>query len=114
MNDCLFCKIIEKIIPADIVAENENVLAFKDIDSKAPTHILIIPKNHIESTLELTGDNINILGEMGLMANNIAKTEGIDEAGYRWVINTGINGGQSVYHIHLHLLGGRRLGWPPV
>ena len=104
MNDCLFCKIIEKIIPADIVAENENVLAFKDIDSKAPTHILIIPKNHIESTLELTGDNINILGEMGLMANNIAKTEGIDEAGYRWVINTGINGGQSVYHIHLHLL----------
>ncbi|MBT3250280.1 MAG: histidine triad nucleotide-binding protein [Candidatus Marinimicrobia bacterium] len=113
MNDCLFCKIIEKIIPADIVAENENVLAFKDIDSKAPTHILIIPKNHIESTLELTGDNINILGEMGLMANNIAKTEGIDEAGYRWVINTGINGGQSVYHIHLHLLGGRRLGWPP-
>ena len=104
MNDCLFCKIIEKIIPADIVAENENVLAFKDIDSKAPTHILIIPKNHIESTLELTGDNINILGEMGLMANNIAKTEGIYEAGYRWVINTGINGGQSVYHIHLHLL----------
>jgi histidine triad (HIT) family protein len=113
MNDCLFCKIIEKRIPADIIAENENVLAFRDIDSKAPTHILIIPKNHIESTLQLTKENINILGDMGLLANNIAKTEGIDESGYRWVINTGKDGGQSVYHIHLHLLGGRRLGWPP-
>lgn len=113
MTDCLFCKIVDKEIPAEIVAENESVLAFRDIDSKAPSHCLIIPKTHIESTLGLSKDNIHILGEMGLMANTVAISEGIDTSGYRWVINTGKDGGQSVFHIHLHILGGRRLNWPP-
>ncbi len=113
MSDCLFCKISTGEIPSTIEYENDRVIAFKDINPQAPVHILIIPREHISSTLELTNENANILGDMALLAQKIAKLEGIDKSGYRWVINTGDEGGQSVYHIHLHLLGGRPFNWPP-
>ncbi len=111
MDDCLFCKIVKKEIPAVIVAETETVLAFEDIDPKAPTHVLIIPKEHIPTTAELDHHNIDVLSQMGLLANEISRKKEL--SGYRWVINTGEEGGQAVYHIHLHLLGGRKMTWPP-
>ena len=113
MSDCLFCKISTGEVPSTIEYENDRVIAFKDINPQAPIHILIIPREHISSTLELTNKNANILSDMALLAQKIAKLEGIDKSGYRWVINTGDEGGQSVYHIHLHLLGGRPFSWPP-
>ena len=113
MIDCLFCKIITGEIPSDKVYENDSVLAFRDIDPKAPTHILIIPKEHIESTTDLNYTNYHLLGKMAEIANIITKIEKINNSGYRWVINTGEDGGQTVFHIHLHLLGGRKLNWPP-
>ena len=112
-DDCLFCKIINGVIPADIVDQNDTVLAFRDINPQAATHILIIPKAHIASTRDLNDRNIHCLLEMAVMANKIADSEGISESGYRWVINTGNDGGQTVHHLHLHLLGGRQLQWPP-
>ncbi len=113
MSDDLFLKIIDRSIPADIVFEDEQVLAFRDIQPQAPVHILIIPKNKIE-TLNATepGDEA-LLGHMVHVATQIAGTEGVAEAGYRLVFNCNPNGGQSVYHIHLHLLGGRQMVWPP-
>ena len=113
MNNCLFCKIVKGEIPTEILAENDLALAFRDIDPKAPTHILIIPKIHIESTLELDDSNSKSLLAMTQLANIISKQEGIDEKGYRWVVNTGKDGGQTVFHLHLHLLGGRSVNWPP-
>jgi len=112
-DNCLFCKIINGDIPADIVKQTETTLAFCDINPQAKTHVLIIPKVHIESTRDLNDENIHCLLEMAVMANKIAKSEGILESGYRWVINTGDDGGQTVHHLHLHLLGGRELQWPP-
>ena len=112
-DDCLFCKIIKGDIPADIIKHTDSALAFRDINPKAKTHILIIPKKHISSTRELNKKNIHYLSEMAVLANRIAEDEGISNNGYRWVINTGDDGGQSVYHIHLHLLGGRQMHWPP-
>lgn len=113
MSDCLFCKISVGIIPAEVVKENEKVLAFRDINPQAPTHILVIPREHIASTLDLTPDNSMVLVDMTLLAQEIARDEGIDDSGYRWVINTGSSAGQTVFHIHLHLLGGRPMTWPP-
>ena len=112
-DNCLFCKIINGDIPADIVEQTATTLAFCDINPQAKTHVLIIPKVHIESARDLNGENIHCLSEMAEMANKIAKSEGISESGYRWVINTGDDGGQTVHHLHLHLLGGRELQWPP-
>ena len=112
MNDCLFCKIINKEIPVTIIAENEYVLAFNDIQPQAPTHILIIPKQHINTTLDFDEDNFSLLVEMGKLANGIAVSRHLQK-GFRWVINTNTMGGQAVYHIHLHLLGGRQMTWPP-
>ena len=112
-DDCLFCKIINGVIPADILDQNDTALAFRDINPQAATHILIIPKAHIASTRDLNDGNIHCLLEMAVMANKIADSEGISESGYRWVINTGNDGGQTVHHLHLHLLGGRQLQWPP-
>ena len=112
-DDCLFCKIINGVISADIVDQNDTALAFRDINPQAATHILIIPKAHIASTRDLNYGNIHCLSEMAVMANKIADSEGISESGYRWVINTGNDGGQTVHHLHLHLLGGRQLQWPP-
>ena len=113
MNDCLFCKIISNEIPSDCVFENENMYAFRDINPQAPVHILIIPKTHI-STLNDVGDNHKLLvGEILLTSTMLAENEGISDSGYRTVFNCNKNGGQEVYHIHLHLLGGRRMTWPP-
>jgi len=113
MNDCLFCKIISKEIPSDCVYENENIYAFRDINPQAPVHILIIPKTHI-STINDVDDNQKLLvGEIFLTSKKLAEKEGIAENGYRTVFNCNKNGGQQVYHIHLHLLGGRQMIWPP-
>mgnify|MGYP001160337014 CR=1 len=111
--DCLFCKIAKGEIPSTKVYEDEQLLAFRDIDPKAPTHILIIPKKHISSINALTKEDTTLVGEAYLLMKNLAKEEGIDTAGYRVVVNTLQDGGQTVDHLHFHLLGGRSLGWPP-
>ena len=113
MDDCLFCKIVAGDIPADTVYENDQVFAFRDIDPKAPTHILIIPKEHIATTNDLAEAHKTLVGEMLLAAKKIAGQEGIADSGYRTVFNCNGDGGQAVYHIHLHLLGGRQMTWPP-
>ena len=112
-DDCLFCKIINGDIPADIIKKTESVCAFRDINPQANTHVLIVPQKHIASTRELNNENIEYLSKMALLANQIAEEEGINRNGYRWVINTGDDGGQTVDHIHLHLIGGRQMHWPP-
>lgn len=110
----IFTKIINREIPADIVYETDNILAFRDINPQAPVHVLIIPKIEIPSIREINGsEHAVLLGEMYDAANEIAKKEGISERGFRLVFNCGENAGQEVYHIHMHLLGGRKLQWPP-
>ena len=113
MNECLFCKMVEGEISCDTVYENDSILAFRDIAPKAPTHVLIIPKIHLESINELNNEHKNLVGELLLAGKQIAKDEGISESGYRTVFNTNAHGGQTVFHIHMHLLGGRQLTWPP-
>ena len=113
MNDCLFCKMISGEIPCDIVYEDESVFAFRDIDPKAPTHILLIPRKHIRSINELGESERNLAGELLLTAKKIAKDEGIDKSGFRTIFNTNSDGGQTVFHIHMHILGGRKMAWPP-
>ena len=108
---CLFCSIVSGEIPADIVRQSDNVFAFNDINPVAPTHVLIIPKIHSENAAELTRTNPAVLIECFEMAASIAKE--LELNGYRTVFNTGVDGGQSVFHAHLHLLGGRALSWPP-
>jgi histidine triad (HIT) family protein len=110
-NDCLFCRILRKEIPAKIVAENEHCVAFRDINPQAPVHMLVIPREHIASLNETT--DAAMIGQLHLMAAQLAKSEGLAERGYRTVINTNAEAGQTVFHIHLHLLGGRRMKWPP-
>ena len=111
--DCLFCKIVAKEIPASIAFENERVVAFGDINPQAPTHLQIIPREHIPSSLEVTEINRDCIGELVEVAGHLAREFGLADAGYRLVFNTGAAAGQTVYHIHLHLLGGRSFGWPP-
>ena len=113
MIDCLFCKIAQGAIPCEKAFEDEKVLAFFDIKPQAPVHILVIPKAHIPSLNGLDASNAALVSHMLLAANSIAQEQGIDAAGYRVVFNTGANGGQTVPHLHLHLLGGRALSWPP-
>jgi histidine triad (HIT) family protein len=113
MEGCLFCRIVNKEIPADIVFENDKLLAFRDIDPQAPVHILIIPKEHITTTNDLNNNNKELIGELVLTAKNLATKYNIAEDGYRMVFNCNKSGGQAVYHIHLHLLGGRQMKWPP-
>ena len=113
MADCLFCKIIKREIPASIVYEDDRVLAFNDINPQASTHVLVIPKRHIESLNELAPGDDGIVGELVRRAAAIAKDRGISAGGYRTVFNTNRDAGQTVLHIHLHLLGGRTLHWPP-
>ena len=113
MENCLFCKIVEKEIPAGIVYENKNLLAFEDINPQAPLHILLIPKEHFASLKEIPEDKKGILAELLLAAHHIAEEKGISERGYRIVLNTGKESGQAVFHIHFHLLGGRQMTWPP-
>jgi len=109
----IFKKIIDKELPADIVFENDNILAFRDVNPQAPVHILIIPKEEIATLNDLNPAHQNLIGEMHLAAKDIAKSEGISENGYRVVFNCNEDGAQSVYHIHMHLLGGRKMSWPP-
>lgn len=111
--DCLFCKIIKGEIPSNKVYEDDAVFAFRDIEPQAPVHILIIPKDHIASANELNDENSAIVGHIFSVAAKIAKSEGIAEGGYRIVNNCGADGGQTVGHLHFHMLGGRSLQWPP-
>jgi histidine triad (HIT) family protein len=113
MADCLFCKIIQRTIPASVVYEDERVLAFNDINPQAPTHVLVIPKRHIESLNELGTEDDRLVGELVRRAAAIAKERGISNGGYRTVFNTNREAGQTVFHVHLHLLGGRSMHWPP-
>ena len=113
MSDCLFCKIIAKKIPTKIIYEDTDTVAFEDINPQAPVHILIIPKKHISTVLEINAQDKSLTGHLFLVAAKIAKAKGIDERGFRLVINTNAEAGQTVYHMHLHLLGGRPMHWPP-
>ncbi|GJM15225.1 MAG: histidine triad nucleotide-binding protein [Thermodesulfobacteriota bacterium] len=109
----IFKKIIDKEIPADIVYEDDLCLAFRDIDPKAPVHILIIPKKEIPSMAEVSENDKELIGHLYLVASKIAKDEGVSDSGYRLAVNTNNEGGQEVYHLHIHLLGGRQMTWPP-
>lgn len=111
--DCLFCKIINKDIPSDVVYEDEDVLAFNDINPQAPIHVLIIPKKHIATINDANDEDEKSLGKIILTAKKIAAKLGVNDNGYRLVYNVNQDGGQEVYHIHLHLLAGRQLSWPP-
>ena len=111
--DCLFCKIVSGDIPADVVHRDDHVLAFRDISPQAPTHILVIPTEHITSLEHAQDSQVEVLGRIMLVARDLARSERLAEDGYRTVVNTGADGGQTVHHVHLHLLGGRSLGWPP-
>ncbi len=113
MEDCIFCKIIKGEIPCDKVYEDDMVLSFKDINPGAPSHILIIPKKHISSLNEVTNKDSEIIAHIFIVAKELVKKLGIDETGYRIVSNCGEEGGQTVPHIHFHILGGRLLQWPP-
>ena len=112
MKDCLFCQIASRQLPADIVAETEVALAFRDISPQAPCHILVIPKKHVATLNEATAADQELLGHLLLAAQGIAREQDLASA-YRIVINNGLDAGQTVFHIHVHLLAGRPLGWPP-
>jgi len=113
VSNCLFCKIIAREIPASIVYEDDRVLAFNDINPQGPTHVLVVPKRHIATLNDLAEGDDQIVGEMVRRAAAIAKDRGIDAGGFRSVFNTNRDAGQTVFHIHLHLIGGRGLAWPP-
>ncbi len=113
MSDCLFCKIADKTIPAKLVYEDDRALAFRDLNPQAPTHVLIVPRKHIPSLNELTDADAALVGHLHVVARQVAHDEGIAADGYRVLFNTGKLAGQTVFHIHLHLIGGRALGWPP-
>ncbi|HKG92176.1 MAG TPA: histidine triad nucleotide-binding protein [Gemmatimonadaceae bacterium] len=110
-DSCLFCRIVSKEIPAKLVAETDDCVAFRDINPQAPVHVLVIPRRHV-SSLD-AADDPAMVGKMALFAAEIARNEGIAERGYRTVFNTNADAGQTVFHIHLHLLGGRKMTWPP-
>ncbi|MGI8548755.1 MAG: histidine triad nucleotide-binding protein [Gemmatimonadaceae bacterium] len=110
-NDCVFCRIVRGDIPAAIVAENHSAIAFRDLDPQAPVHVLVVPREHISSLFD-AGDSV-VLGDVMRLAKEVARREGISQSGYRTVINTGPDGGQTVDHLHAHVLGGRQMAWPP-
>ena len=110
-DGCLFCRIVRGEIPAKLVAENEHCIAFRDINPQAPTHVLVVPREHVASLNE--AKDAALVGRVALFAAEVARKEGIAEGGYRAVFNTNADAGQTVFHLHLHLLGGRHLGWPP-
>ena len=110
-ENCLFCRIVRGEIPAKIVAENTHCVAFRDINPQAPTHVVIVPREHVDSLNE--AKDAAMIGQLALMASEIARSEGIAERGYRTVFNTNADAGQTVFHLHLHLIGGRPMGWPP-
>jgi histidine triad (HIT) family protein len=110
-GSCLFCRIVRGEIPAKLVADTEDCLAFRDVNPQAPLHVLVIPKRHVASLA--TADDAALVGRLSLVAAEIARREGFEEHGYRTVVNTNGDAGQTVFHLHLHLLAGRRLSWPP-
>ncbi|MDH3614111.1 MAG: histidine triad nucleotide-binding protein [Gammaproteobacteria bacterium] len=112
-EDCMFCRILDGEIPADIIHESDAAIAFRDINPQAPTHVLIIPRRHISTINDLDAGDEEVVGSLFMAAKDIAQQEGLAEDGYRVVMNCGEGAGQSVFHIHLHLLGGRLLNWPP-
>jgi histidine triad (HIT) family protein len=113
VEDCLFCRIAAKELDADVLHESDGVVAFRDINPGAPSHVLIIPKEHIESARALRDRHADLLAEIFQVAAHLAKAEGIDRTGWRLVTNVGPHAGQSVHHLHFHLLGGRPMAWPP-
>lgn len=113
MADCLFCKIARKEIPAKVIYEDRQVVAFEDIDPQAPAHTLVIPKGHFATLNDVGAEEESLLGHMMVVATKLAKDKGLHDKGYRLVANCQEGAGQSVFHIHLHLLGGRRFSWPP-
>ena len=113
MQSCIFCRIIEGKVNSHIVFEDDEIIAFKDISPQAPTHFLIVSQKHISTVNHLEQSDDRLIGKMFLVAKSLARKENIHESGYRLVMNCNGDGGQSVYHIHLHLLGGRRMRWPP-
>ena len=112
-SDCLFCKIVAGDIPADVVLSTDEAVAFRDINAQAPTHVLVVPKRHITNADELTADDAGELSAVFQAARQVAAQEGISGNGYRLVFNVGDDAGNTVPHLHLHVIGGRRLGWPP-
>ncbi len=113
MSECLFCTMVAGVIRPDIVYEDADVLAFRDINPQAPTHVLIIPKLHIATLNDLKAEHASLIGKLFLAAQQVATMDGIAQAGYRAVLNCNRDAGQTVFHIHLHLLGGRAMHWPP-
>jgi histidine triad (HIT) family protein len=113
MSECVFCKVAAKKLPAKIIYEDELALAFEDINPQSPVHTLIIPKKHISTAMDIAEGDHALIGHLFTVASQIAKDRGIAQKGFRLVMNTNAEAGQSVYHIHLHLLGGRQMNWPP-
>lgn len=113
MTDCIFCKMVKGEIKPSVVLETDEVLAFRDINPQAPTHVLVVPKQHVATINHLSPDNAGLMGKLFLAAKQVAEQEGIAERGFRTVMNCNDDGGQTVFHLHLHVLGGRRLQWPP-
>ena len=113
MSDCIFCKIIAGDIPAEIVYQNDDVLAFRDLNPQAPLHVLVIPKKHIATINDMTATDAELVGKLYLAAQQIARQEGVADDGYRTVMNCNELAGQTVFHMHLHLLAGRAMNWPP-
>lgn len=113
MSDCLFCKIRDKDIPAAIVFEDDDVLAFNDVNPQAAVHVLIIPKKHISTVNDIEAGDESLMGKLFSVAKTIAAQQGISDDGYRMVVNCNEQAGQTVFHIHMHLLGGRNMTWPP-
>lgn len=110
---CIFCQIVDKTLSASVLYEDELCIAFEDIQPQAPVHFLVIPKKHITTVNDLTDEDEAIIGRLYTVARKVCQTKGIDQDGYRLVMNCSRNGGQTVYHIHLHVMGGRRMIWPP-
>ncbi|HJX09257.1 MAG TPA: histidine triad nucleotide-binding protein [Candidatus Binatia bacterium] len=113
MSDCLFCGVVEGKIKGNIVYQDDSVVAFKDINPKAPVHVLIIPRRHVAGVLDLKADDGAVIGHIFEVAARLAREQGIAVSGFRVVVNSGADAGQSVFHLHYHLLGGRRMTWPP-
>ncbi len=113
MPECLFCKIAAGELDTELIYEDEQVVAFNDLNPQAPIHVLVIPKKHIATLNELEPEDAALVGSLYLAAKTLARQKGVDDSGYRTLMNCNADGGQTVFHLHLHLLGGRRMGWPP-
>lgn len=112
-SECIFCRIADGDVPAAVVHESEHVVAFRDLDPKAPIHVLVIPRSHIGSVNDVTESDGSVLGELFIAARAVAQAEGVADGGYRLVVNTGAAANQTVQHVHMHVLGGRDMSWPP-